>query len=205
MPWGLWAWKRLIQTSGLPSVWFPFLAPHTLFAILKYSLPHIGPPKPLVVHLQSSLLPKVPMLVMHLSQNIYYFVTWYHQPTFKRQERAFTVKIYITLLVKVPVTCQGRIALLSDVIVNQPCRTRWKGHQGRKRSRIVREGIRDKMVLFFGENNGDTQAEVGQESSPAKLLSTQVGLWKKITQEACGQYKLQSLPQQGNPSNNANS
>ena len=40
----------------------------------------------------------------------------------------------------------------------------------------MREGIRDKMVLSFGMNDGNTQEEVGQESSPEKLLSTQVGL-----------------------------
>ena len=178
--WGLWTWKRLIQASGLLSVWFPFLTLYALVAILQYSLSHIRPPEPLIAHLQGPLWPKVSRLIIHFSQNVHHFVNWYYQSIFEHQERSFKVEVYMTLLGEVPVTYQGRIALLSDVDAGQPCRTSWRGHQGRKRSKNAREGIRDKMVLSFGMNDGDTWEEVGQESSLAKLLSTQVGLWEKV-------------------------
>ena len=124
MPWGLWAWKRLIQTSGLLSVRLSFLALYTLSTILKYSLSHIRPPESLLAHLEYPLLPKMSMLVMHLSQNIDHFVIWYHQPTFEHQERTFIVEVCMVLFGKLAITLQGRIVLLSDLDISQPCRTR---------------------------------------------------------------------------------
>ena len=56
------------------------------------------------------------MIVMHLSQNIDQFVIWYHQPTFEHQERSFIVEVCMTVLGKLPVTLQGRIMLLSDMM-----------------------------------------------------------------------------------------
>ena len=82
------------------------------------------PPEPLLAHLECPLLHKVSMLVMHLSQNIDYFVICYHQPTFEYHERSFIVEVCMTLLGELPVTPQGKIALLSDVDFGQPRRTR---------------------------------------------------------------------------------
>ena len=96
---------------------------------------------------------------MHLFQNIGYFVIWLHQPTFEYQERSFIVEACMALLGELPVAPQGKIALMSEVDFGQPRRTRWRGHQGRKRSRNAREGIRDKVVLAFGMNDGDTKEE----------------------------------------------
>ena len=124
MPWGLWAWKRLIQTSGLLSVRFSFLALYTLSTILKYSLSDMRPPESLLAHLKCHLLPKMSMLVMHLSQNIDHFVIWYHQPTFEHQERIFIVEVRMTLFGKLVITLQGRNVLLSNVDISQACRTR---------------------------------------------------------------------------------
>ena len=80
------------------------------------------------------------------------------------------------LFVNFAITLQGRITLLSDLDIGQPHRTRLRVHQGRKGSKKMREGIRDKMVLSFGINNGDTREKFGSKSSQVKLLSTQVGL-----------------------------
>ena len=179
MPWGLWTWKILIQTSGLLCIRFSFLALYTLSAILKYSLSHTRPPEPLLAHLEHSLLPKISTLVMYISQNIDHFVIWYHQSAFGHQKRTF-IEVWMTLLGEFLVTLQGRTALLSDVDVGQPRRSRWKNHYGRNRKRNMREGIRDKMVLFFGMNYGDAREELSQESNPVKLPSTQVGFWKII-------------------------
>ena len=104
MPWGLWTWERLIQTSRLLHVRLSFLALYTLSAILKYSFSYTRLPEPLLIYLEYPLLPKVSTLVMHLSQNIDHFVIWHHQPTFEHQERFFIVEVYITLLDKLPGT-----------------------------------------------------------------------------------------------------
>ena len=122
------------------------------------------------------MLPKLSTLVMYLSKIVHLFVIWYHQPTFEHQERTIIVEIYMILFGKLLVNHQGKIALVSNEDVGQPRRTRRRGHQGRKKSRNVREGIRDKMVLTFGMNDTDTRKKADQESSPAKLPSTQVGL-----------------------------
>ena len=78
------------------------------------------------------------------------------------------MEVCITLLGELLVNPQRRIALLSNVDVGLLCRTRRRGHQGGERSRIMREGIRDKMVLSFGMNNRNNPEEVIQKSSPAK-------------------------------------
>ena len=98
---------------------------------------------------------------MHLFQNIRDFVNWYYQPTFEHQERSIIVEVCMTFFGKLLVTLQRRVAILSDVDVSQPHRTRGRGHQGRKRIRHMRENIKNKMVLAFGMNEGDTREKVG--------------------------------------------
>ena len=112
MPWGLWTWKRLIQTSRLLRIRFSFLALYKLSAILKYSLSHRRSPEPFLTNLEYPLSPKVSTLVMQFYQNIDFFVIWYHQPTFEHQERSFIVEVCMTLLDELPVTPQGRITLV---------------------------------------------------------------------------------------------
>ena len=68
----------------------------------------------LLAYLECPLLPKMSTLVMHLSQNIDYFVIWYHQPTFEHQESTFIVEVHMILFGKLAITPQGRIALLSN-------------------------------------------------------------------------------------------
>ena len=113
---------------------------------------------------------------MHVSQNVHHFVIWYHQPTFEHQERTVIVEVCMTLLGELPVTFQGRITILSNMDVSQLHRTQERGYHGRKRSRNMRESIRDEGVLAFSMNYRDTREEVGYENIPAKLLSTQVEL-----------------------------
>ena len=115
-------------------------------------------------------------IVMHLSQDICHLVVWQSQPTLEHQERSFIVKVLVTLFGELLVTLQGRIVLLRDVDISQTCRARFSGHQSRKRSINMRQGIRYKMVFLFSMNNEDNRKEVRQESSPLKLLPTQVGL-----------------------------
>ena len=44
----------------------------------------------------------------------------------------------------------------------------------------MKDSIRDKMILSFGMNYGDTREKVDEESSPAKLPSTRARLWEKV-------------------------
>ena len=74
------------------------MALYTLSTILKYSLSHRRPPESLLAHLKCLLLPKISMLVMHLSQNINHFVIWYCQPTFEHQESTLTLNRICSLL-----------------------------------------------------------------------------------------------------------
>ena len=127
-----WTWQGLVQSSRLLSVWFCFQAFYILSAILEYILSYAKPPKLLLAYLQFPLLPKVSLIIMHLSQNTWHFFVLYHQPTFEHQDRSFIVEVFMTLFGELPVSLKRKIALLSDVEVSQPLRARHRGSQGRK-------------------------------------------------------------------------
>ena len=200
---GHWIWKRLKQTSGLLSVWFPFLALYTLFAILEYSLSHMGPPKPLLAHLQGLLLPKVSTLVIHFSQNVHYFVIWYHQPTFKYQERSFIVEVCMTLLGELLVTLQGRIAC--SWVMWRPVNHVGQGEEVIRAERGA--GMRERAsgtrwsfsLVWTVEIPGRKSAKKEAQQS---YRPPQVGLWEKVLKRLLVGSELQSFLQQGNPSNN---
>ena len=79
LPWGLWDWQRLVQTSQLTCVGLVALTNVTVLTVPTYVIPHVWPGVPLSNHCISAVYNKMAMHIMEPVQYHQHQSPWYKQ------------------------------------------------------------------------------------------------------------------------------